>query len=131
MIEGGCLCGKIRFQIDANVSAFWLCHCSKCRRVSGGPFAAAALCRRSNFRWLRGEHDVKSFDTGGGYRRTFCPDCGCPAPLVQDQRRSVVLMPGTLDADYTESLARHIFVGSKAPWWEITDEAPQFDEHAS
>jgi hypothetical protein len=130
MIEGSCLCGRIRFEIDGKVSAYWLCHCSKCRRVSGGPFATAALCRRSHFRWLAGEDEVARFDTGSGYIRTFCRKCGSPAPLVQEGQRSVLLMPGTLNAEYDASLARHIFVGSKAGWWKIADDAPQFEEHA-
>jgi hypothetical protein len=38
---------------------------------------------------------------------------------------------GLLDDSYAGSLVRHIFVGSKADWWEITDSAPQFEEHAT
>jgi hypothetical protein len=130
MVEGSCLCGRVRYEIDGKISGYWLCHCSKCRRVSGGPFAAAALCRREAFRWLSGEDQVKSFDTGSGYIRTFCTHCGSPAPLMQEGHGSVILMPGTLDEAYDGSLARHILVGSKAEWWSITDDAPQFEEHA-
>ena len=130
MIQGSCLCGRVRYQIDGNASSFWLCHCSKCRRSTGGPFATAVLCRRSAFRFVSGEEAVKRFSTDSGYTTTFCGSCGSPAPMVRESEGSVVLSPGTLDDAYTGSLARHIFVGSRARWWEIADDAPRFDQHA-
>ena len=130
MIRGQCLCGTVRFEIDDRASSFWLCHCSKCRKGSGGPFATAVLCRTQEFRFVSGEGDVKHFESESGYRTSFCGTCGSPAPGVRKDDGSVALAPGTLDGSYVGSLVRHIFVGSKASWWGITDEAPQFDEHA-
>ena len=128
MIEGRCLCGAVRFEIDGNVSSFWLCHCSRCRRISGGPFAAAALCRRNAFRFVSGEDEIRTFQLESGYTRRFCGRCASPAPLVGE--RQVVLSPGCLDAGYAGQLARQIFVGSKAPWWSVSGDAPCFAEHA-
>ena len=36
--------------------------------------------------------------------------------------------PGTLDAAFQSRLVRHIYVRSKAAWWAIHDDLPQFDE---
>ena len=62
--------------------------------------------------------------------RSFCGHCASPTPLMHEAQEAVLLMPGTLDTAYEGRLARHIFVGSKADWWTITGEAPQFEEHA-
>lgn len=131
MITGQCLCGTVRFEIDGRASSFWLCHCSKCRRVSGGPFSTAVLCRSHQFRFLEGENEVRHFQSESGYRTAFCGRCGSPAPSVRADDGSVAMALGLLDDSYAGSLVRHIFVGSKADWWEITDSAPQFEEHAT
>ncbi len=130
MIGGRCLCGNVRFEIDGRASSFWLCHCSKCRRGSGGPFATVVLCRANQFRFVSGESGVKQFESESGYRTAFCGNCGSPAPSPREGEESMAIALGTLDDSYEGRLVRHIFVGSKASWWEINDSAPQFDEHA-
>ena len=129
MLTGRCLCGAIAFEIEGNVSGIWLCHCSKCRRSTGSAFHPAALCRKTRFRWLSGEEEIASYQQSGGYRSTFCRQCGSPVPLVREDEDQVVLSAGTLDGDFEQRLVRHIFVGSKAAWWPITDDLPQFEEH--
>ena len=126
-MTGGCLCGAIRYEVDGRVSSYWLCHCSKCRRVSGGPFATAALCRIGAFRFVSGEDEIRTFESDSGYATSFCGRCGSPTPSVREDEGHVVLTPGTLDAGYAGRLVRHIFVGSKAGWDVITDDIPQFE----
>lgn len=130
MLTGGCLCGTVRYEIAGRVSAIWYCHCSKCRKVTGSAFHPAALCRRASFRWTRGEDAVSEFRSPSGYTTRFCSRCGSSAPSVLPGGESVVLPVGALDQDPGSRPVRHIFVGSKAPWFEICDGRPEFDEHA-
>lgn len=129
-LSGGCLCGSVRFEIDGRISALWYCHCSKCRKATGSAFHPAALCRRSRFRWLSGEASVSEYTTDSGYHVRFCSRCGSPVPVVLEDEDSVVLSTGSLEGDPGSRAIRHIFVGSKAPWYEIGDGLPRFDEHA-
>ncbi len=129
MTEGGCLCGAVRYRVEGRTSGIWLCHCSKCRRGSGSAFAASTLCRASAFRWLSGEDRIASWESESGYPSRFCRTCGSLLPLVRAEQGHVVLPAGSLDVPAAPRLLRHIFVGSKAPWWEIHDALPQHEEH--
>ena len=39
-IRGACLCGGVRFEVERAAGPFELCHCSRCRKVSGSAFVA-------------------------------------------------------------------------------------------
>jgi hypothetical protein len=136
MPTGACLCGNIRYEIDGELFGIWFCHCSKCRRSTGAAFVAAAACRKQDFRWLEEPQTIAEFRTESGYRRSFCSTCGSPIPLTLTDTDTgadtdfVWLPVGGFDDDPGIRPLRHIFVGSKAPWFEISDALPQFDEHA-
>lgn len=99
-----------------------------CRKTHGTAFATYLGVSRSEFRWISGETSVQSYESSPGHPRPFCPRCGSvvagpglPGPLV--------FMPaGNLDGELRKELDAHTYVGSKAPWFEITDDLPQFDE---
>jgi hypothetical protein len=130
-MTGACLCGAVAYQVDGEVSGVWFCHCSKCRRANGSAFQAAAVCARESFRWTGGEALIAGYSTPSGYRRSFCRTCGSPVPLFVAGTDYVWLPAGALECDAVGLRAsRHIFVGSKAPWFEITDALPRFEAHA-
>ena len=129
MLKGGCLCGAVRYEVEGRSSAIWLCHCSKCRKGSGSAFAASTLCRLEAFRWVSGEEEIVRYRTESGYPCRFCRICGAKLPLVLEQAGQVVLPAGAVSGEPVPKLHHHIFVGSKAPWWEIADDLPCFEEH--
>jgi hypothetical protein len=130
MVTGGCLCGGVRFETRGRISAIWFCHCSKCRKTTGAAFHPAALCRANEFRWVAGEELISEYRTPSGYPSRFCRRCGSPVPTLLDNGSSVALSAGTLDGDPGSRPVRHVFVGSKAPWFEIHDDLLRFEEHA-
>jgi hypothetical protein len=94
-----------------------------------------------DFRWLQGEHLIKYYEGRGGILRGFCRECGSPIvnrPTPKWKRAAE--LPGTLseygvalailDDDPPVRPACHVFVASKAPWFEITDDLPQYPEYA-
>jgi hypothetical protein len=127
MLTGGCLCGDVRFEIDGRVTPVELCHCSVCRRANGSAFFAGVACRADRFRWLRGEELIRRFARPSGYTTHFCGVCGSPVPRPAPGEPYTTLPAGSLDGDPGTRLLRHIFVGSKAPWYEIADELPRFE----
>ena len=120
MTEGGCLCGAVRFRVEAFSSAIFKCHCSKCRKAFGGASSAAALASEAAFAWLQGSAAVREFQTVSGFKRRFCPDCGSIVPQHLPEHRTYWVPVGLLDADPGIRLKQHIHVHSMAAW-EVLD----------
>ncbi len=131
MITGQCLCGDVRYEIEGKISPIWLCHCGKCRRSSGSAFHASAVVRPEQFHWVSGEQAIREYVDTPGYKTRFCGRCGSPVPAYLESHGLVFLHAGALDEDTGRRVVHHIFVGSKAPWFEITDDLPRYDEHKS
>ena len=130
MLAGQCLCGAVRYEIDGRISIIWFCHCSLCRKSSGSAFNSAAVCPKAKFRWLGGEDQICEYQQSDRYRTRFCRTCGSPCPLSLADSDLVWLPVGTLTDDPVSRPAHHIFVDSKAAWFEIHDDLPQHPEHA-
>ena len=125
MITGSCLCGEVKWQFDGNVEFINFCHCSMCRRTHGAAFGAFAHGRANAFRWLCDESAITRYQSSPTTYRCFCRVCGSSVPVIEDEE---VCMPaGSIDGDPGVRPSVHIFVGSKAPWYEIADGLPQFD----
>lgn len=127
MVRGACLCGAVQFQAD-EIALMTNCHCSMCRKAGGGAFGSFAHARPEQFRYVRGRGEISLYESSPGNQRGFCRTCGSIVPVLQEDRPSVVIAAGTLDDDPGVRPVLHIFTGSKAPWWEIRDELPQFEE---
>jgi hypothetical protein len=54
-LDGGCLCGRIRYRLTAAPFDAGYCHCTLCRRASGAPTLAFATVPLADLQWLRGE----------------------------------------------------------------------------
>jgi hypothetical protein len=135
-IRGSCLCGSVRFEITGPLSHLLNCHCSKCRKQHGAAFRSRARVRLEDFRWLQGEELVSYYESSPGFHCGFCSRCGSPIVNRPGSNYAMAAIRGTdlgvslgiLDGDPGVRPERHIFVGSKAPWFEITDDLPQCEE---
>lgn len=130
MYEGSCLCGSIKYTVKGELGPAVYCHCSRCRKASGSAFAANSAIDETAFEIVSGHANLKTFSTAEGAHRMFCSACGSPIISKRDNIPGVLrLRLGTLDAT-AESPTAHIFVGSKANWYEIRDALPQFVERS-
>jgi hypothetical protein len=127
MVRGSCLCGGIRFEADA-VERMGHCHCSMCRKAHGAAFGTFASVPASAFRFVKGWELVQLYESSPGSHRAFCRVCGSRAPLRSPDGTAVFIPAGLFDDDPGARPAFHMFVGSKAAWWEISDDLPQFEE---
>lgn len=129
MIRGSCLCGTVRFETDGPMSDPSYCHCGRCRKVSGAAFAANVSVPKEGFRIVSGETSLGTFSTAAGVHRVFAACCGSPLWSRRDSVPGMVrLRMGALDDDPSISPEKHIFVSSKARWYEICDALPQHAE---
>ena len=126
-IRGSCLCGGVKSEITGPLSSPLNCHCSQCRKQHGAPFRSHVRVQVEDFRWLQGEHLIKYYESAGGYLRGFCRECGSPIINRTGPNWKHPVGPSRRS---TGPPACHVFVGSKAPWFEITDDLPQHAEYA-
>lgn len=132
MIRGSCLCGTVRYEISGPLDRLTHCHCSQCRKAHGAAFGSYARVKQAEFRFVAGEVDVASYASSPGVRRTFCKRCGARLQFIRESKPEALwLAVATLDEDPRIRPSHHIFVGSKAPWFEITDGLPQHEQRQS
>lgn len=128
-IAGGCLCGTVRYEVDDPIDMLLHCHCSMCRKHHGTAFATFATAPAAGFRWLAGQDEIGTYASSPNGTRLFCRHCGAVAPFLMQASGQVCLPAGNLKGEFGMEPQCHIFVGSKAPWYEITDPLPQHREY--
>jgi hypothetical protein len=128
MIKGYCECRRVRFEVDGDINDFSHCHCSQCRRLHGAAYATFAAVSSSQFRYVSGESDLSEYASSDSHKRIFCANCGSNILVALDQEPDVLyLSMGTIEGDPPRPQGYHIYVGSKAPWHEISDDLKQYD----
>lgn len=131
-IPGGCLCGGVSFEITQAVGPFEICHCSRCRKVSGAGGLPMLRVRTAEYRLLTGADLIESFAapilrTPPAYHTHFCRVCGSPVPPAQPAGEFLEIAAGLFDADPGLRPDKHIYVESGAPWHDIDDGLPRYN----
>ena len=125
MVEGSCLCGAVRWQLEGPFEWMAHCHCSRCRKAHGTAFATYLASPAAGFS-CSGVENVGCYQAEGGGPRCFCKTCGSVVPSGATGA-SVYSPAGNLLSDPEVRPQAHMFVGSKAPWYAITDDLPRFE----
>lgn len=128
MTPGSCLCGAVRFEIDGDTTEIGMCHCSKCRRVSGVASNATLMTARENLTWISGEDHLLKYAMEDGWGVWRCATCGSPMPRLHPGGGAYWVPAGVLEGDPGLRVSGHIFVDSKAPWDEIAGDGPRLRE---
>ena len=105
------------------------CHCSNCRRATGAAFKPFAGIARDKFSVTRGDDDLMIYGDADAGHDVHCGRCGSLLYSVVREGAFVHVAMGTLVDDPSIRPKAHIFVGSKAPWFAITDDLPQYLGH--
>lgn len=130
MIRGSCLCGNVRYEVHGALGRVSHCHCAMCRKAHGAAFATYARVAADDFVLVSGAGDLASYQSSPEVTRTFCKHCGSTLQFISAKRPgSFSLALGTVDDDPGVRPSLHIFVDSKAAWFEITDPLPQHAEY--
>jgi len=126
-MEGECLCGEVKFEIDGELPNFYQCHCSQCRKVTGSSANAATFVPCGNFRWVSGQSKVSTFQKPAGYRSDFCSVCGNPV-LNKLRDTDLVWVPaGLLGGEIASRIAVHLHLSSAAPWAQESKRCVRLD----
>lgn len=124
---GQCLCGLFRFEVTGPLGEVRYCHCSQCRRKSGTAFTANARIARDQWRIEGPSALITEFEHKPGLYNAFCSRCGSPLYArsesdPDDIRVRLGGFEGTVDVIITG----HVWVSSKAHWYDIEDSLPQY-----
>jgi hypothetical protein len=129
-LQGSCWCGAVRYRVADEFLYASNCHCSRCRAATGTAFKAFAGIEREKVEIIDGS-DRLFVHGDATLNDTRCAVCGSLLYSVVRDGAYVHVALGSLVDEPSMRPTKHIFVGSKAPWFEITDELPQFEEHAT
>jgi hypothetical protein len=130
MYKGGCLCGKVRFEILGPIEDIIYCHCSQCRKAQGSAFATNGNVAAEDFRFIAGEDNLTAYPSTDDQIKYFCRTCGSP---MLSRRQSIPdtvrVRLGTIESKISERPSAHVFVASKANWEDMHARIPEFDEY--
>ena len=126
---GGCHCGHLRYQFDAPLRDIAHCHCSICRRTSGGIVVTWITVPLDAFKWLGAS--PAAYDSGPTCVRFFCSGCGAQMALFsQHSPDTMDVTIGTLDHPENAPAERHIWTDSRLPWLHLDEHLPEEREES-
>lgn len=129
-LTGKCFCGAVHYAVADAFTYALNCHCSNCRRTTGSAFKPFAGITRDQFTVTEG-HDKLLIYGAEKTHDAHCKVCGSLLYSVVRDGMYVHVAMGTLVDAPTIRPTAHIFVGSRAPWFTITDDLPQYQEHVT
>ncbi len=124
-LDGGCLCGAVRYRLAGPLVSVDFCHCRMCQRATGAPVTAWATGPVEGFAWTAGTPRVYASSATG--RRWFCGTCGT-ALLFEEvgERRSLGVTLASLDDPAALQPRQHAWIGSRIPWLPIDETLPAY-----
>ena len=129
MLAGECLCRAVRYTVADAFEYALNCHCSDCRRATGSAFKPFAGVARERLSLVSGDGNVMIHGDANASHDVHCARCGSLLySIVRNGAYAHVAMGTLVDAPSIRPSA-HIFAGSRAPWFEITDDLPQYQGH--
>jgi hypothetical protein len=125
-MQGSCLCGGVQFEVIEPFLRVSYCHCTSCKKLSGGAATANGRARTEAIRILEGEELLRSYQPEEGSAKTFCSACGSNlfgAGWPTSEHASVRLT--ALDTPFDRKPEMHLFVRSVAPWETLPDDGAE------
>jgi hypothetical protein len=121
MIEGGCLCGAVRYRIEGTPQSSVVCHCASCRRASGATPVAWITVEQARFELVRGS--LQTYHSSPGVTRRFCARCGSALTYaIATSPGSIDVTTATLDDPDAHPPTADVWLSDKVSW-QPTDPA--------
>lgn len=125
ILKGQCRCRAVAYAVEDAFAYAVNCHCSNCRRATGSAFKPLAGIEAAKIAIVEGEESTVRYGDEAQY--CHCGKCGSLLYATVREGSFVHVPMGTLVDAPSIRPTHHIFVGSKAPWYDITDDLPQHD----
>ena len=122
-LDGGCLCGAVRYAVEGGIEGAAHCHCTLCRRASGAAALTWFWVESARFHVTKGELALYRSSAHG--ERGFCSRCGTPITFRSDQAPdSVDVTLGSLDDPEPVRPSHHVWTGSRLSWLHLDEALP-------
>jgi hypothetical protein len=131
-LRGSCLCGGVTFEVTEPFVRVSQCHCTTCKRISGGVGTATGRVPTAAVRVLTGRDLIRRYQPDEGKAKSFCGECGSNlfGSGWPDSELTGVRLTA-LDPPFTGKPDMHIWVRSVAPWETLPDDGlPRYEEDA-
>lgn len=128
-LTGGCLCGAVRFELDAMPESAAYCHCTRCQRRTGAAASAQARVAPGTLRVVAGSELVREFAPPDGWAKCFCGECGSALWSRDPNTGATSVRLGAFDSDPGVRPQYRQYVAYAAPWEPIPDDGlPRYAE---
>ncbi|MCG8293999.1 MULTISPECIES: GFA family protein [Pseudomonas] len=111
--QGTCLCGKTHLKATVDNTQISACHCSMCRKWTGGPLLAVHCTQPPQ---IEGP-EPSVYDSSPWAQRGFCSHCGTHLFYRVKQSDIYILPIGLLDGDEAWDFNLQIFIDEKPAWY--------------
>ncbi|NKC02180.1 MAG: GFA family protein [Pseudomonadales bacterium] len=129
MLQGGCLCGCVRYEVGEFLTPPVHCNCATCRKRQGAAISTNAGVSVNQFRLLSGDELINSFESSPGKRGYFCSACGSHLYAKHDSREALILRLGCLDDDQeVPPPTAHIWRSDAAEWFDPKEQLKELPE---
>jgi hypothetical protein len=120
--KGSCNCGAVKFAVSVIPKDVYICHCSICRKATGGGGIAVTVVSNEKFEWLSGKELIKTWQKPNhDWETSFCSECGSSLPGKNDER-AMYIPASLLDTGFEKlRIKQHLFVDSQAVWEEVSE----------
>ena len=117
-LTGGCQCGAVRYEIDAEPLTVIACHCTECQRQSASAFGMTVPVPRAALKIVKGKpaHWSRVAESGNEVGAVFCPDCGVRLYHEPVNKAFPNVKAGTFDDTSWIVPVGHIWTEKAQPW---------------
>jgi len=123
-VTGGCFCGAVRYEAEANLLEAYYCHCKACHKLSGTPAQVDVFVKPGTLRFTK--EDPKYFQTSPFAKSGFCQHCGSRLVYIPTEKVDwTSVMVGSLDHPEQALPREHVCVESQLPWYKIYVDLPR------
>ena len=130
--SGGCMCRRVRFEVDGEPNWVGHCHCDSCRRHSGASMSTYVGFESDQVRFVTGERKV--YESSPSVYRTFCPDCGSTLTWEGNwpgMGSLIEIHIGAFDKPELFRPVSHMMYAERVSWFDVADELPRYaGEHS-
>ncbi len=128
-VNGGCLCGAVRYEARAFLNSAYYCHCTICQKTTGAPFEIGVLVAAGSLRFTKGAPSYFRSTQFG--KRGFCAACGSRllwAAVDDADAWQTNVAACSLDIPSDVRPSCHTYTDTMLPWLEIADDLPRYTE---
>lgn len=128
-MQGGCLCGAVRYTLTRAPDCVYFCHCRDCQKESGSPFVTDMEVERDSVQLVGSmTRYVSKGDSGRLVHRHFCSRCGTTLYTeFEADPEHVAIKACSLDDPSIVKPDRHLFIIRKQPWLELADHLARYE----